>query len=61
MEEELVEKLGGREAFERARGTPHDVPDARGYLNARRNLGHLYAMMSEIESDPRAVLAAKMK
>jgi hypothetical protein len=60
-EEELVKKLGGRKEFDRARATLDSVADARSYLNAKRNLGNLYVMMSEVEGCPDAVLVAENK
>jgi hypothetical protein len=60
-EEELVRKLGGREAFERALKSLDGRADAREYLTRRRNLGLLYMMMSEIETKPHAVFLAEKK
>jgi hypothetical protein len=60
-EEELVTKLGGREAFERALKGLNSRADARVYLTRRRNLGLLYMMMSEIETEPHAVFLAETK
>jgi hypothetical protein len=61
MEEDLAKNLGGREAFERARGTLDTVADARSYLNAQRNLGLLYRMMSEMDGSPDAILVAEKR
>jgi hypothetical protein len=60
-EEELVRKLGGRVAFERALGSLDGRADAREFLTRRRTLGLLYTMMSEVETAPHAVFVAVNK
>jgi hypothetical protein len=62
-EEKLASKLGGMDALARARARDalDGIVDARAYLNAERNLGLLFQMMADVESDPRAVLVAREK
>jgi hypothetical protein len=60
-EEELVEKLGGRDAFERSLGSLGGRADARQFLIRRRTLGLLYTMLSEVETAPHAVFVAENK